>query len=349
MRLLAIRCVAPLVAAAALTSPAVAAVRFDAAASVAGRGSASLDVTVGSGANRFAVVAVATPASARVSTTPTFGGVAMFPVTAAQGAGCFIDVYGVLAPASGTRTARVTISSSSAAFVLAAAAYDGVDQLLPTDDSSAQASGSGSAASGNAYFTPGVDEIGFGALCATGSMIAATAADSSRWNRATGNLLGAGSDSPAGLLRWQLGAAGAIGWAVASCPLRAAPGSPPVPADASAPTTADAAPVPRDAAPAPDASAPPRDAAVPPPPDSAPAALDAGDSPAPDALERPLDGNVVAVPRQRPPDDGADASAPREIDLVVSTGCRTAGRGAAGSALPLYALALLIVVARRWR
>jgi hypothetical protein len=348
MRLLAIRCVAPLVAAAALTSPAVAAVRFDAAASVAGRGSASLDVTVGSGANRFAVVAIATPASARVSTTPTFGGVAMFPVTAAQGAGCFIDVYGVLAPASGTRTARVSISSSSAAFVLAAAAYDGVDQLLPTDDSSAQASGSGSAAAGNAYFSPGVDEIGFAALCATGSMIAATAADSSRWNRANGTILGAGSDSPGSPLRWQLGASGTIGWAVASCPLRAAPGSPPVPPDAGAPTTPDAAPVPRDAAPAPDASAPPRDAAVPPPPDTAPAA-DAGDSPPPDALERQPDGKVVAVPRPRAPDDGADASTPREIDLVVSTGCRTAGRGAAGSALPLGALALLIVVARRRR
>ena len=335
MRHLCLRCVALLVLA---SGPALGAVRFDSAASATGSGGrASLDLTVGTGANRFVVVAVAMPANVSV-TDRSFGGRPMAPFGDTRGASCHIEVYGAVAPASGTGTAAVTISSSAAAFVVAAAAYDGVDQVLPTDDSSSQNQGAGTAPF--ASVLTGAPGIAFGALCATGAATAAARSGQSlRWSRATGNLLGSGVDAAGREVGWQLTSGGAVNWAVAALPLMAAPGGAPVPADAGAP-------------PMPDAAAPP-DAARPPPADAAPDTTRLADlapqPPPPDARPPVLDGNAIAPPEEpREPDPGAEPPPVRVVDLRVGNACAAAPGHAPRSlgALALI-LGLIVVVARR--
>jgi uncharacterized protein (TIGR03382 family) len=356
----AARCIAQwLVAVILLPLPALGAVRFDAAvASPGSGGGALLNLTVGSGSNRFVLVAVAVPVTATLA-TPQFAGVPLAPEGWAQGSTCRVEVYGATAPPSGTNKVLVSVSPSSAHFAVGAVAYDGVDQALPTDDSSAQNSGSGASALGNALLSAGVQGIGFASLCATGSTIAATpgGGQNGRWNQVTGTLLGAGSDAPVLQLTWQLTATSTIDWAVASFPLRAA--ATPTPADGGAPDTGA---IPVDAA-----MAPPRDALAPdqppqldalapdqPPqpdalaPDQAPPAPDAppGQS-APDAAPASRDAVLVAFPREP---DAPDAAAPRAIDLVVTTGCTATGRAPPAPApLTLAAVGLLVVLARRRR
>jgi MYXO-CTERM domain-containing protein len=322
------------------SAPARAAVRFDMSASTAASGSASLGLTVGTGANRYVIVALVMPASAQLAAGAQFGGRSMGPIGSAEAGGCHVEVWGLPAPAGGTGVATAAVSPATAPIILAAASYDGVHQTLPTDDTSAQRMGSTAAAQGTIYNSDG---LGFAALCAGGSMIAATprAGQGSRWNRATGTLLSAGSDVTGGTADWQLSASGALSWAVASFPLRAAPGSSPPPPDAAS-TVADAA-----LPPAPDAGA--RDVGA------GPDATIADDGAAVDGATVPdagaaaaRDGQVIAAPLPTDGDETPDA-APRVLNLVVSTGCRAAGASppVGPGALALAGVALLVLVARR--
>jgi MYXO-CTERM domain-containing protein len=284
---------------------------------------------------------MAMPASAQIASNVLFGGQPMAPYASAEGGSCRVLVYGQTAPASGAGMVTARISPSTAPIILAAASYDGVYQTLPTDDTSAQASGSTAAASGSIYSSDG---LGFGALCASGSMIAATprAGQHSVGNRVSGALVGAASDVTGGTVNWQLSATGGIDWAVASIPIRSAPGGAGPAPDAGASVT-DADPAPDASAEADAAGAP--DAAV--KPDAA-NELDAAAPPGP--RDAAADGPVLALPLPPVGEETPDA-APRAIDLVVATGCRSAGAaGAAGpGALALAGVALLVMVARRRR
>jgi hypothetical protein len=307
-----------------LSGPALGAVRFDTAAASAGSGgAASFDLTVGTGANRFVLVAVAMSATAS-STSVLFAGQPLGPYGSVRGSTCRIEVFGRVAPPSGTARVGVSISPRNEHFVMAAAAYDGVDQILPTADTTAQNTGTAAAAVGDSNRAT-VESLGFATVCATGTMIAAVASPGqrSRWNQPTGNLLSAASDAPVDQLGWQLSATGAIDWAVASFPIVAAPSTPATPdagvADAVA--ASPDGPAAADARPSSDASAPAPDAAL------------AGDA-------------AVIGP---PPEPGSLDAAPLQvIELVVGTGCAAAGPFPRRSIfVPLTALVLLLGLARR--
>jgi MYXO-CTERM domain-containing protein len=322
-------------------APALAAVRFDTSATTAASGSASLGLNVGTGANRYVIVALVMPASAQLAAGAQFGGRSMGPIGSAQAGGCHVEVWGLPAPASGTGVATAAVSPGTTPIILAAASYDGVHQTLPTDDTSAQRMGNTAAAQGTIYNSDG---LGFAALCAGGSMIAATprAGQGSRWNHTTGTLLSAGSDVTGGTADWQLSASGALSWAVASFPLRAAPGGSPPPPDAS--TVADAA-----LPPAPDAGA--RDVGAGPDATIADDGAEVDGATVPDAgAAAARDGQVIAAPLPTDGDETPDA-APRVINLVVGTGCRAAGASppVGPGALALAGVALLVLVARRRR
>jgi hypothetical protein len=350
MRPLCLRCVALVLL---WAGPALGAVRFDNAATALGSsGKASLQLNVGAGRDRFVLLAIVGPANVGIAQV-SFGGRPLAPYGQAWGPSCRVYIYGAVAPASGAGTATVTLDSSSASLFLAAASYDGVHQSLPTDDNSYQNYGTGGTPTGNANNGGSVGGLAFGALCAAGSMLAASprAGESGRWSVASGSLLSAGSDAPGLQVGWRLSGSGAVSWAVASHPLRAAPGGAAAPADAAAPP-ADAAPAPApDAAPAPRPDAAPvsRDAATP----DAAAEADARPVPAPpaaDATAPPADGQFIPLPSE-PPERTADASPVRVIDLRIGTGCTLVRASAPRSlaALAPLLLALLVVVARRNR
>jgi MYXO-CTERM domain-containing protein len=311
-------------------TPAWAEVVFDNASERSANASTiTLDHTVGAGANRYLLVAIAVEGSARVidgvgfddATVESFGG------TDAPGDGCGIELLGVVAPSIGTHQLTVRLSSRTPAWVFAVS-YRGVNQQNPIGryfssfGSSAPSSLTVASARGDLV----VDQVCVGGASNVGKP-APGGGQTARATAANGSAGAGTSDKPGSAsvaVSWQATAAGTPVWAAAALSLRAQ--DPPAPPDAAPDVSADGPPA------GPDAS--PEDAGATGSP------VDAAGSPDPrDAATTPLDGPAREAARVAPDAAAAVAS------LAVGCACRMSP--APGRPRPLAPIALLALTALR--
>ena len=314
-------------AAAAGAPRARAAVVFDRASErSANAATITLDHTVGTGANRYLVVAIGLEGSASVVSRVDFGGatVQTHGATDSPADECGIELLGLVAPRSGTQQLTVRLSGRRPTWVFVAS-YSGVDQVNPTgprfwDHGNGAASAlAASSAAGDLV----VDQVCVGG--ASGLLAPSPAAGQTARATATNGSAGAGLGDKAGAasisLGWQATASGAPAWAAAAVSLRAS--DPPVP-----PPDAGADAAPADAAPA----------------DAAP--LDAAGDVA------PPDAGGPDPQRPEPPGEAQDAGIASDAvavaNLTVGCACRTApvAGAAAGVTFPLAALLALVTLLR---
>jgi hypothetical protein len=352
-----VRCTAAAVAL-MLTSPAVA--RADVAAegvtAAVGSGGSTvvLDHLVTATPGQILLVAVAVRSSSTTVRSVTFGGAALGSVVSASAGGyCRAELWSLLAPAPGTGQVVVTLSGGGAA-AAAALSYAGVDASSPIVGTNA-AHGIQGAVSLTVGGTAGGLVVDSVCAAATSAPTATAAAGQTvRWNRPSGNLVGAGSDRPGAAsvtMQWTLTVPAALGWSIAGVALRPA-----------IPSGASDAGDPSDGGGAPDASTPadvPLDVQA----SDARAALDGR---AGDGIGATVDGQASSTDGS-PPSDGRASTAreggaddvspdagprdpsavPRDMVLRVGCACRLSGGDLGPVPLAVVALALGRVLGRR--
>lgn len=185
-----------------LLAPAAAqaAVSPAASASIAGNGSASAELTVPAGSNRFLTVGVSTIESATV-TSVTYGAQVLTREHASAKDSSRAEVWTLKAPNPGTANVVVTVTGG-APIVIGATAFTGVDQTLPIIASASENANYGSN-SASLVLNQNVEADGmFGvisindadnitAIRTTGSVDTVVA--DKRWSGAQGSVLGAGA------------------------------------------------------------------------------------------------------------------------------------------------------------
>jgi hypothetical protein len=99
---------------------------------LSGRSSGSFELAVANASNRYLVLAVGSVGPGSQVSSVAFGGVRMTFLGASRVAsGCRIDMWGLVAPPTGTHTVEMQLSSVTAA-VAYAVSYNGVAQAAPT-------------------------------------------------------------------------------------------------------------------------------------------------------------------------------------------------------------------------
>jgi MYXO-CTERM domain-containing protein len=319
-------------------------VAFEAATSANGSGnSLSFMHTVGTGADRYLVLAVAMePPNASVSSA-SFSGKALTRIGARAAAICRTELWGVTAPASGAQPMQINFSNGPSVVVAAVSSYTGVDSRNPTDPFASHTGTGGGPQDLSVSVAIDAGDFTVDVLCGASSGGApspkAGALQTQRWRRSSSTLLGVGSTQPnitsdgRATMSWTLDGPGTIDWSIATVPLNPAPAPPPP--DAGPDLAPDVAP---DVAP---------DLAGDLAPDVAP------DLPAPeDVAEVEPDAGVAdtgdAAPDVAAPEQDSEVVGPQMVDVNLRVGCacRTGGR-AGGGALPLLLLATLWFRRRR--
>jgi hypothetical protein len=218
--------------------------------------------TVGTGANRYLLVEVMVLDAAVAVQSVTFGGVALARLGSGTGSAsvCRLELWGLVAPPSGTHTVAIELSGASVS-LRGALSYTGVDQNDPVGPAF-RSSGSGTAPALTLASAAG--ELVACGLCAGGAANITIVSDgpgqqprgalySSPYGAAQADKPGA----PMVTLSWQISATGVPTWALGAVSLRpaassppardAGPDAPPEGPDAAAPPDAIDAPEPDDA------------------------------------------------------------------------------------------------------
>jgi MYXO-CTERM domain-containing protein len=301
-----------------------AAVVFDRASERSANASTiTVDHTVGTGAGRYLVVAIAVEGSATAVSRVDFAGatVVSHGATDSPADECGIELLGLVAPPSGTQQLTVRLAGRRPTWVFVAS-YSGVDQVDPTG---ARFWDHGNGAASALAVTSTVGDLVVDQVCvggASGLLPPSPAAGQTARATATSGSAGAGlGDLPGAAsvsLGWRATASGAPAWAAAAVSLR--PSDPPLPPP-------DAG---RDAAPA--------DAAQ----------LDAGgDAATPDAGPPDVPGPEGPGVAE---DAGIASDALAVADLTVGCACRTApAAGAPAGVTVLLAAVLAFFSLRRVR
>jgi MYXO-CTERM domain-containing protein len=327
-----------------LSPPAWADVAFEAASSAGGSGgSLSFAHTVGTGANRFLLVAVALePAGASVSSA-SHGGKALSRLGNRAASTCKTELWGLAAPASGSHTVQVSFSGSPSSVAVGATSYTGVDPRDPTGNFASHSGSGGGPQSLSVSVAIQAGDYTVDVLCGASNAGAPNpsvgALQTQRWRRSNGTLTGVGSSQPnitsdgRATMSWTLDGPGTIDWSISTVPLNPAP--PPPPPDAGPDLAPDVAP---DLAP---------DVSADLPPDLAEPDLAAdlpGEDAAPDAE---ADAGVVRDAAEEdagpdlPPEEEDAASGMVDVNLKVGCACRAGGR--AGGAWPALLLVGLLL------
>jgi MYXO-CTERM domain-containing protein len=302
----------------------------------------SFSHTVGTGPSRLLIVAVIDGNRNTSVTSLTFGGAALTRIDRTQGTGVAAELWRLVAPASGTQTIVVNMSSNQDRPIATAISYTGVDQTAPVG-MAAGAGGSGTAVSISVPSAPGDHVMDAGSAWVTRNPPNATAGpgQTQRWSLSNGvDTRVMGSDKLATgattTMAWTV--TGMTSWVSIGVAVKPATTTPPPP---------DAAPPPLDAA------APPADAGVPP--------RDSG-SPPPDAAGRDVASPIDAAPstdaaltpdarlagdRSMPADVDGGSSAVA-VDLQIGNACAIARRYSSGNRSPTSGVLAVLLVVTAW-
>jgi MYXO-CTERM domain-containing protein len=318
-------------------------VAFDAASSGGGTGNAlSFTHAVGTGPARFLVLGVALqPASASVSSA-SFGGKALSRIGARSGGSCRTELWGLVAPASGSQAVKLTLSGSPTVAV-GASSYTGVNPQDPTGNYASHTGNGNAPQSLSVSVAIDANDYTVDVLCGAGAGSAPTpkagADQTQRWRRSSGKVTGVGSTQPntrggRATMSWTLDGSGNIDWSISTTPLNPLPPPPPPPLPDAGPDTS------------PDVSA---DLAT----DSVPDALEPDASPdlADDTVPADAAEDVAEPPEAASPADAevSPDAAPQtaEVHLRVGCACRTGGADRGGAWSLLLAIAGWIAWRRR--
>ena len=322
-------------------------VAFGAASSGGGTGNAlSFVHTVGTGPARFLVLGVALqPASASVSSA-SFGGKPLLRIGARSGGTCRTELWGLVAPASGSQSVKVTLSGSPTV-VAGASSYTGVNPRDPTGNYASHTGNGNAPQSLSVSVAIDANDYTVDVLCGAGAGSAPTTKagpdQTQRWQRSSGKVTGVGSTQPntrggRATMSWTLGGSGNIDWSISTTPLNPLPPPPPPPPpdagvdgspDVGFDVGSDVAPDSGPDIPEPDAS--------PDLPDDATPADAAADVSEPTEAAAPVDA-----------EDSPDvAPQTAEVHLRVGCACRTGGADQGGAWPLLLAIAGWIAWRRR--
>jgi MYXO-CTERM domain-containing protein len=316
-------------------------------ASVASGGSTTMnfDHAVGTGSDRYLVVAVAvSPPGVSVSAI-SYGGQALTAIGTRSGPGCRAELWGLTAPASGAHSVSIKLGGDPRDMVAGATSYTGVDQAAPLGRFASHTGTDNAPVSLETSVAIEAGDYAVDVVCGTGGAPPDTKAGSGqteRWGHGQGTLGAAGSTQPNGSagranMAWTLGGSGAIDWTIATAALKPAP----VPdagvdamVDAQSPDAAvDASADVVDSAP--DAEPPIVDAAAEAAPDLGAPDLVAPEGPAPDV-----------APAEVPP-PAQDAGEVHDVRLRVGCACDLGGASEGPGGGWLVLLALVAISARR--
>ncbi|MDQ2977360.1 MAG: right-handed parallel beta-helix repeat-containing protein, partial [Acidobacteriota bacterium] len=185
--------------------------------------------TVGAGSNRILIVGVSFKNGAANVNSITYGGTALVSIGSRTDAGTNtkIEIWKLVAPASGTANIVVTLSAAKR-IVAGSVSFTGVDQTTPNG---AFASNVGSNNTPTVNVASAVGELVIDTLATQGDASPATVSvgQTQRWNRTTGandgnEVLGGGSTKPGAAtvtMSWTLGQGQA--WSIGAIALKPAP------------------------------------------------------------------------------------------------------------------------------